>query len=358
MGVVMTNLLSESEIISRVQGDWDKPAVTFLCATYNQEDYIKYTLDGFLKQKTSFPYEIVVHDDASTDGTKAIIESYRLRYPKIMTCIYQTENKFSQGINPFELLAKGCRSEYVALCEGDDYWINENKIENQYNLMMSDDTISMVVSPGKLERNGVILPELHCYYGPDIKSFTAQEILNTDGQFAPTASYLLKKEYLLQTKENFKKVPFGDLFIELYCAVRGKIVYYPEVGSVYRLAAKNSWSETLTKSKVEGRLKFTTLLETAIANSRDIKGFENLDWSVKLAAAYYAIANHYLKMGDFDNFKKAIKQSYTHSHASKRQKVLFTLKDAMFLIYKPSRPMLLGGRRVKYALERLKPKNK
>lgn len=349
---IMKDLVSEVDILSRVEGDWTQPVITFLCTTYNQEDYIEQAIIGFLEQKTSFPYEILIHDDASTDGTKAIVESYRLRYPQIIRCIYQTENQYSQGISPLLTTGVECRGNYVALCEGDDYWINENKIENQFEVMMSDDAISMVVSPGKIERDGKILSSAHCYHGSEIRSFTAQEILSIDSQFAPTASYLLKRDYLIRSKDIFKKAPIGDLFAELYCAVNGKVVYYPEVGSVYRQAAKGSWTVRLAESNVEGRLKLASSLERTIENSRKVKGFEDLDWSVKLAATYYTIAGAYLKMREFNKFRRAIEKSYNYAHIAKRQKRLFDLRDCMFLLYAPSRPVLFFGRRLKRSLRR------
>lgn len=335
----MRTLLSEDEILNRVKSDWTKPLVTFLCITYNQEDYIEQTIVGFLEQKTSFPYEILIHDDKSTDDTKNIIERYRIKYPNIIRCIYQEENKYSQGLSPIVIAGKECKADYVALCEGDDYWINENKIENQFKLMMSDESISMVVSPGKLERNGKMLSNLHCYYGPENKSITAQDILNVTGQFAPTASYLLKTEFLVKSRELFIKAPVGDLFIELYCAVYGKVVYFPEVGSVYRVSAKGSWSENMASNLINNQVKFISSMEKAIENSKGVQGFEFLDWSRKLAAMYYTLSIYYIKSKMFNDFKNAIIKSHAYAVVAKQQNFLFLFKDFMPFIYEFSRLM-------------------
>lgn len=344
------NLLSEFEILDRVKADWSNPSVTFLCTTYNQEDYIGQTIESFLAQKTSFPYQILIHDDKSTDGTKNVIESYRLRYPNIMKCIYQDENKYSQGISPILIAAKESDGDYIALCEGDDYWNNEDKIENQFNLMMSDDSISMVVAPGERLRDGELLSDLHCYYGPNEKSVTAQDILNVPGMFAPTPSYMVKKSYLINAEEAFIGAPVRDTFIELYCAVFGKLVYSPEVGSVYRLAAKNSWSETMARNKIDNQLKFIDSMQKTIEKSRKIKGFEDLDWSVKLSAMYYTLALYYLKEKEFEHFSKAIEKSYNYSFIFRQQKMLFYLKDHMYLIYDSFYPLLLLRRKLKVVL--------
>lgn len=346
------NLLSEFEILDRVKADWSKPSVTFLCTTYNQKDYIGQTIESFLVQKTSFPYQILIHDDKSTDGTIDVIESYRLRYPNIIKCIYQDENKYSQGISPILIAAKESDGDYIALCEGDDYWNNEYKIENQFNLMISDDSISMVVAPGERLRDGELFSDLHCYYGPNKKNVTAQDILDVPGMFAPTPSYMVKKSYLINADEAFIGAPVKDTFIELYCAVFGKLIYSPEVGSVYRLAAKNSWSETMASNKINNQLKFIDAMQQTIERSRSIKGFEGLDWSVKLSAMYYTLALYYLQEKEFENFSKSIEKSYHYAYIFRQQKMLFYLRDHMYLIYESFYPLLLIRRKLKVVLKR------
>lgn len=336
----MKTLLSEDEIINRVKSDWTKPLVTFLCATYNQEDYIEQTIIGFLEQKTSFPYEILIHDDNSTDGTKNIIEKYRLKYPNIIRCIYQEENKYSQGLSVTLIAAKEARSDYIALCEGDDYWVNENKIENQFKLMMSDESISMVVSPGRLEFNGKIQSKLQGFYGSETKIIMAQDVLDIAGQFSPTASYLLKKECLIKSREIFIKAPVGDLFIELYSAVFGKLVYHPEIGSVYRVMAKNSWSENMRSNILEHNIKYIESMHKIIDQSRSIKGFEKLDWSIKFSALYYNLAIIYLKQKKINNFKDNIKISNSYSSIKGIRVIVFYCRGCAYLLYFTLKPVL------------------
>lgn len=75
----------------------EKAKVSICCITYNHEKYIRKTLDGFLMQKTNFNYEIIIHDDASTDGTQDIIKEYQNKYPDIFKLIIQTDNQYSKG---------------------------------------------------------------------------------------------------------------------------------------------------------------------------------------------------------------------------------------------------------------------
>ena len=109
-----------------------EPLVSIICTAYNQEKYIRNCLDGFLMQKTDFPYEIIVHDDASTDQTAEIIREYERKHPECIRAIYQTTNQYSQGIRIVQtFIYPKTRGKFIAYCEGDDYWTDPLKLEKQ-----------------------------------------------------------------------------------------------------------------------------------------------------------------------------------------------------------------------------------
>ena len=124
-------LRTENEIISNWKGDKKKPLVSVCCTAYNHESYIEDAIKGFLIQETDFPFEILIHDDASTDNTANIIREYEKLYPNIIKVIYQTENQYSQGKRPFALLYSLSKARYIAVCEGDDYWCDKRKLAIQ-----------------------------------------------------------------------------------------------------------------------------------------------------------------------------------------------------------------------------------
>ena len=110
--------------------------VSICCITYNHEKYIRDALESFLNQKTNFDFEILIHDDASTDKTSEIIQEYEKKYPNIIKPIYQIENQYSKGISindTFNFSRAG--GKYIALCEGDDYWLDSNKLQKQVDYM-------------------------------------------------------------------------------------------------------------------------------------------------------------------------------------------------------------------------------
>jgi glycosyltransferase involved in cell wall biosynthesis len=106
------------------------PEVSVSCCAYNQESYIRDCLDGFLMQETSFPVEVLIHDDASSDGTANIIRGYEARHPQIIKAIYQTQNQFSLGKWPDrDFNFPRAQGRYIAFCEGDDYWTDPAKLQ-------------------------------------------------------------------------------------------------------------------------------------------------------------------------------------------------------------------------------------
>ena len=110
--------------------------VSISCLAYNHEKHIKKCLDGFLMQKTNFNIEVIIHDDASTDGTQDIIKEYENKYPEIIFPIYQSENQWSKGKKPtWEFNAPRWKGKYIAICEGDDYWTDPLKLQKQVDFM-------------------------------------------------------------------------------------------------------------------------------------------------------------------------------------------------------------------------------
>ena len=108
------------------------PMVSICCLAYNQKSYIEKTIESFLAQKTSFDFEIIIHDDASSDGTQDIIKKYAEKYPYKIIPIFQEQNQYSKGVeNSITFCYPRARGKYIALCEGDDYWCDESKLEKQ-----------------------------------------------------------------------------------------------------------------------------------------------------------------------------------------------------------------------------------
>lgn len=133
--------LSEDALFAR-WGGASAPVVSILCTTYNHERYIETAIRGFLAQDCDFPFEVLIHDDASTDGTAEVIRRWQARYPRIIKPLLQTVNQKSQGVRPFELLLARAQGEFVATCEGDDYWVRADKLRYQVGFMRQHPDVS------------------------------------------------------------------------------------------------------------------------------------------------------------------------------------------------------------------------
>lgn len=120
------------------------PLVSISCAAYNHENCISKAIEGFLMQKTDFPIEILIHDDASTDKTVDIIESYRQLHPELIKTIYQKENQYSQGVFfSYKYTWPKAKGKYIALCDGDDYWTDPNKLQKQIEFLENNPSFTM-----------------------------------------------------------------------------------------------------------------------------------------------------------------------------------------------------------------------
>jgi glycosyltransferase involved in cell wall biosynthesis len=106
-----------------------------LCHVYNQRAYVEDALDGILCQATDFPFELIVRDDASSDGTTQVVAAYAERYPRIVRAVLEPENRYRQGVKPIAATFPLARGEFVAFCEGDDYWLGQDKLQQQVDYM-------------------------------------------------------------------------------------------------------------------------------------------------------------------------------------------------------------------------------
>ena len=229
--------------------------VSTSCNTYNHENYIRETLDSMLMQKTNFKYEILIHDDASTDTTAEIIKEYKRKYPDIIKPILQVENQYSKGIKVGELNRKRALGRYIAICEGDDYWTDENKLQKQVDYMEANPECTfcfhnaIVVDQAKNKKTRNVIPwmpENRKFFQAKSKNYTSGELQLLG--FIPTASFMFPKYVLDNPPKWFLDAPVGDNAIKLLASSKGYAYYIDDVMCIYRFNVPNS---ATTKWKVE-----------------------------------------------------------------------------------------------------------
>ncbi len=235
-------LLTESEIISNWKDNSIIPLVSICCTTYNHEKYIEDAIIGFLIQKTSFPFEIIINDDNSTDMTKNILLKYKNLYPNIIRLNIQKENLYSQNIRVMGQLCKMARGKYIALCEGDDFWSDKNKLSIQTKVMIENPKTNLSFHPANLisSNNSSIIS----FYGKKIRKFSLIDICNKGGGFLPLASIMMKRETLkkFEIHEKFYNHMLTHFFYQVIGSLEEDILYIPNIMSVYRSMHEGSWS--------------------------------------------------------------------------------------------------------------------
>ena len=141
----------------RVFAEHDPVRVSICSITFNHAAYMRDCLEGFLDQVCDFRVEIVIHDDASTDGTTGILRDYAQRYPTVIRPIYQTDNQFSKGVNPYyAYVFPSARGEYLAICDGDDHWQDPAKLAAQVAVLDHDSSVALTFGLAESPTDGTI----------------------------------------------------------------------------------------------------------------------------------------------------------------------------------------------------------
>lgn len=218
--------------------------VSIECLSFNHEAYIADAIESFLMQRTNFAIEILIHDDASTDRTAQIIKEYEMKYPDIIKPIYQEVNQYSQGRKVFDINHNRAIGKYIALCEGDDYWLDPYKLQKQVDYMERHPECSMCVH-GAYEvcanKNEVLAKIMPSRKG---RVFTVREVIEGGGGLFATNSILYSRHKLLDRPLFYKEAVVGDYPLVIFAALTGTVYFLPDRMSAYRVGVGGSWTET------------------------------------------------------------------------------------------------------------------
>lgn len=218
-----------------------KPIVSVLCLTYNQKEYVRQCLDGFLMQKTNFEYEILINDDASNDGTTEVLKEYQKKYPKIISIYTHSVNQYSKNANNMYVryLFPKAKGRYIALCDGDDYWTDPNKLQRQVDFLEKNQDYSMCFHPVKVVFENHEEPDSIYPINDNKDDFTLKELLKSN--FIQTNSVMYRKQNYVGMELD---VMPGDWYMHLYHAQFGKIGFINKTMSVYRRQPNGIWWES------------------------------------------------------------------------------------------------------------------
>lgn len=229
-------LRPEQEIVEQ-WGD-ESPVVSVMCPTYNHVDFIEDALCGILGQETTFPFEVIIRDDASTDGTADIVREFEAKYPRIIRAIYETENQYLKErartrIGPL------VRGQFVAYCEGDDYWIRPEKLQRQLTSLHSQSSAVVSHHQALIVENGRIVSLGKLPKGNQ-RDFTADELQK--GAWLLTLSLFHRRADIAPHPKSHRFVN-GDKHLTSRLGGFGGACYEEDfVGAVYRRHDLSVWS--------------------------------------------------------------------------------------------------------------------
>jgi glycosyltransferase involved in cell wall biosynthesis len=213
--------------------DVTAPLLSVCCTTYQHVHFIRQAIEGFLMQRTSFPIEIIIRDDASKDGTAAIVKEYAERHPNLIRAILNEENQFSKGVRPMPDAISHARGKYIAICEGDDYWTDPLKLQKQVDFLEANPSVSMVFH-NVWVRHQESRWDRFLNHGIKKDRFTLADVLASEW-FVGTCSMVYRRSAL----EGVDTSPFswclsGDMVLQFHLAQAGDFVYMDAVMGVYR----------------------------------------------------------------------------------------------------------------------------
>lgn len=269
-------------ITEQVWPEGTSPMVSVYCITYNHLNYIRDAIDSFLNQETTFPVEIFIHDDASNDGTAHIIQDYLDKYPKLFWTVLQTENQYSKERFKFffDYFSKQ-RGKFIALCEGDDYWICSSKLENQFKIMESHPEASFCF------HNTLIVDECGVEKGEwrakeRVLVHSIEELFSSN--FIHTSSIFFRRSSFYGLPPILKSSPFGDWPLCILLAENGPYLYLDEIMSHYRLHSASNWSTKKQVARLEYTCNFFQLLLIYFKNKKSFRQILRMEYKKQCMA--------------------------------------------------------------------------
>ncbi|PAU75364.1 hypothetical protein CK501_16565 [Halovibrio salipaludis] len=349
----MSEMFRSAPNENQIMSHWDQPCdcavISIWCPTYNHDNYIEKTICGFLHQKTQYPFEIVIHNDASNDDTDKIIKKYKKLYPNIIKYIKSRENQFQKGIKPTRLASKYCSGEYIAFCDGDDYWTSDLKIQLQAAALKRYETKDICLHPAFLMR-GNSLSKIRNNYSNHETILTLDFIIRYGGGVMPTSSIMIKSKIIYSLPNWFDSASEGDTFFQILGSTNGAI-YLPWPMSIYRCNTTSSMSNALkraSKEKLSQKLKGQEFCLDCL--DRDLQ-YQLHDAITELKAkTRMQYAQFYLESLDNKSFRGLIGDSWSlKKSVSKRQRLLHFLRHMPWMIR-----ILIKGNALRWKILNLK----
>lgn len=280
----------------------NKPLVAIHCLVYNHEPYLRDCLEGFVMQQTNFPFVAIVHDDASTDGSAAIIREYEEKYPQIFKPIYEIENQWQKHDGSIDRIMneaiEATGAKYVAMCEGDDYWTDPLKLQKQVEVLQADESLMLcctncsVVDNHSVEiqpvRGGVVRDDVAGRY--NLRDFFR------DNHQYPTLSVVYRRTHTEEIREKYactRNAFLGDWTLWICLLIYGDAYFLNEVTCAYRINPTSVTHSNVNARRLglaKANFKIISAVASILPNEyKDIKD----DLTKNTAWMWFNLANAY-----------------------------------------------------------------
>lgn len=233
--------------------------VSINCITYNHENYISDAIESFLMQKTKFKYEILIHDDASTDKTVEIIKKYQNKYPDLIKPIFQSENQFTKGVKVHLINVDRAKGKYIANCDGDDFWTDPYKLQKQVEYMEENPECSLCVHASNVVNTSKKFLSFDQPSNVD-RVFSVGEVIEGGGGLFSSNSMFYRTE-LARNKPDFYDITpdVTDYPLVINLSLLGTVYYMEKIMSSYRVGLKGSWTTKNLYDKTKKKEHYITL---------------------------------------------------------------------------------------------------
>lgn len=230
--------------------------------TFNQEKYVAQAIESALNQKTEFAQEIIICDDCSTDNTQQIIQSYTEKFPQRIKAYFNEKNLGM--LKNWERALTLCNGKYIALLEGDDYWIDENKLQKQFQILEQNKSCSVVFTNAIIQYENKSKPD-EKYAGTDKPILTTRDLIKNN--YLPTCTVFMRNNIGNGFfHPAYFESPFADWIINILNSQLGDIYFLNEVTATYRFHGSGVWSSLNEEKKRKNLVKIFTCIEKIIAD--------------------------------------------------------------------------------------------
>lgn len=300
----------------------ESPLVSIRCLAYNHEKYIRQCLDGFIMQETDFPFEIIIHDDASTDGTADVIHEYAKKYSCI-NAIFESENQYSKHDGSLAKIVNGAiRGKYVALCEGDDYWIDPLKLQKQVSFLENHPDYAMAYTLSKVYNEDNQQVE-EMAIGSEYEGYEAL----LAGNCIPSLTTCIRVDVMMKYVEDVKPQQrgwlMGDYPMWLWIAYYYKIKFFPEITAVYRVLHESA-SHSQNFQKLEKFIRSTIDITTFYIDK--FGTVPTQEYYKALNLSYYNLYDGYMRRGCYKRakyYKRLVDVRFLSDNKRKKVKLFF-----------------------------------